>query len=190
MVRDPGGPVDTVPKSPDSGAPPKKPADMSAQPTIRSTPSENESRLEALIGSIDEIVFELDRDGTFLNIWTTNEQLLYRPRRELEGKRASEVIGADFYRPFSEIFQRVLLTGHGEELEYSLDVPAGKRWFLARMNRIPSADGAQYSVCLAVRDITDRKHAEENMRVSEEKFSKAFHLGPDAITITSAEDGR
>ena len=49
---------------------------------------------------------------------------------------------------------------------------------------------ARYTVCLAVRDITDRKHAEESLRVSEEKFSKAFHLGPDAITITSAEDGR
>jgi two-component system, cell cycle sensor histidine kinase and response regulator CckA len=28
------------------------------------------------------------------------------------------------------------------------------------------------------------------LRVSEEKFSKAFHLGPDVITITSMEDGR
>jgi len=190
MVRDPGSPVETVPKSQGPGEPKKNPADAPVQPPERSTPSENESRLEALIGSIDEIVFELDRDGTFLNIWTTNEKLLYRPRHELEGKRASEVIGADFYRPFSAIFQRVLLTGHGEELEYSLDVPAGKRWFLARMNRIPSADGAQYSLCLAVRDITDRKRAEESLRISEEKFSKAFHLGPDAITITSAEDGR
>ena len=190
MVRDPGSSVDSVPKSPDPGAPKKNPADAPPHPPERSTPSANESRLEALIGSIDEIVFELDRDGTFLNIWNTNEKLLYRPRQELQGKRVSEVIGADFFQPFSHIFQRVLLTGHGEELEYSLHVPAGKRWFLARMNRIPSADGARYTVCLAVRDITDRKNAEESLRVSEEKFSKAFHLGPDAITITSAEDGR
>jgi two-component system cell cycle sensor histidine kinase/response regulator CckA len=41
-----------------------------------------------------------------------------------------------------------------------------------------------------VRDITDRKHAEEKLLVSEEKFSKAFHLGPDAVTITSIADGR
>ena len=190
MVRVPGSPVETVPKSEDPGAPKKNPAEAPAQLPERSTPPENESRLEALIGSIDEIVFEFDRDGTFLNIWTTNEELLYRPRHELKGKRVSEVIGADFFRRFSPIFQRVLLTGQGEELEYSLDVLAGKRWFLARMNRIPSADGAHHTVCLAVRDVTDRKLAEENTRVSEEKFSKAFHLGPDAITITSLEDGR
>ena len=42
--------MDSVPNPSDPGA---------------ARPIENESRLEALIGSIDEIVFELARDGTF-----------------------------------------------------------------------------------------------------------------------------
>ena len=29
------------------------------------------------------------------------------------------------------------------------------------MNRVPSANSEQYTLCLAVRDITDRKHTEE-----------------------------
>ena len=185
-------PVESVPKPQEPGAAKKDPAARRApaQPPERANPTENESRLEALIGSIDEIVFELARDGTFLNIWTTNDELLYRPRHELKGQRVSDVIGEDFFRPFALIFDRVLITGRGEELEYSLDVPAGKRWFLARMNRVPSADKDQYTLCLAVRDVTDRKHAEEKLLVSEEKFSKAFRLGPDAITITTMADGR
>jgi two-component system, cell cycle sensor histidine kinase and response regulator CckA len=190
MVHSPRIPGESVPKPPDSGVRTQDPAAAPSQLPEHSSPIENQSRLEALIGSIDEIVFELDRNGTFLNIWTTNEELLYRPRHELNGKRVSDVIGEEFFRPFSLIFDRVLVTGRSEELEYSLDVPAGKRWFLARMNRIPSAVSDQYTLCLAVRDITDRKHAEEKLRVSEEKFSKAFHLGPDLITITSMEDGR
>jgi two-component system, cell cycle sensor histidine kinase and response regulator CckA len=190
MVRNLRSPVEDVPKPPDPRAAPKNSAAAPSQPSDRTTAVENESRLEALIGSIDEIVFELARDGTFINIWTTNDELLYRPRHELKGKRVSEVIGGDFFRPFSLIFDRVLVTGRGEELEYSLDVPAGKRWFLARMNRVPSASSEQYTLCLAVRDITDRKHAEEKLLVSEEKFSKAFHLGPDAVTITCIADGR
>jgi two-component system, cell cycle sensor histidine kinase and response regulator CckA len=190
MMRDLRGPVETVSKPGDPDASAKVTVTSPAHTPERSTPVENESRLEALIGSIDEMVFELDRDGTFLNIWTTNEELLYRPRGELKGKRISELIGEEFFQQFSRSFERVFSTGRGEDLEYSLDVPAGKRWFLARMNRIPSADGVQFTLCLAVRDITDRQHAEEKLRVSEEKFSKAFHLGPDAITITSLEDGR
>lgn len=35
-----------------------------------------------------------------------------------------------------------------------------------------------------------RKQAEEALRQSEEKFYKAFHLSPEAITITSVKDGR
>jgi two-component system cell cycle sensor histidine kinase/response regulator CckA len=192
MVQNLRSPVENVPKPADPGAATKNTVatDAPARPPERTSPIENESRLQALIGSIDEIVFELAPDGTFLNIWTTNEELLYRPRHELKGKRVSDVIGEDFFRPFSLIFDRVLVTGRGEELEYSLDVPAGKRWFLARMNRVPSADNEQYTLCLAVRDITDRKHAEEKLLVSEEKFSKAFHLGPDAVTITAIDDGR
>src|SRR5271155_3354846 len=192
MVRNLRSPVESVPRPPDAGAAKKdlNAARPPAQPPEQTSPSETEPRPEPPIGSIDEIVFELARDGTFLNIWTTNEELLYRPRHELKGKRVSDVIGEDFFRPFALIFERVLVTGRGEELEYSLDVPAGKRWFLARMNRVPSAGNEPASLCLAVRDITDRKLAEEKLLVSEEKFSKAFHLGPDAVTITSIADGR
>jgi two-component system, cell cycle sensor histidine kinase and response regulator CckA len=38
-------------------------------------------------------------------------------------------------------------------------------------------------------DITDRKRVEEELRISEDKFSKAFHLNPDAILITRLVDG-
>ena len=39
-------------------------------------------------------------------------------------------------------------------------------------------------------DITERKRMEEDLKDSEDKFSKAFLLSPYAITITSAKDGK
>jgi PAS domain S-box-containing protein len=39
------------------------------------------------------------------------------------------------------------------------------------------------------RDITERKRAEENLRLSEEKFAKAFAINPAAILISRLKDG-
>jgi len=40
------------------------------------------------------------------------------------------------------------------------------------------------------RDITEQKRAEEALRQSEERFSKAFHSSPAALSIALLEDGR
>jgi PAS domain S-box-containing protein len=50
--------------------------------------------------------------------------------------------------------------------------------------------GEVVRVTSIVRDITERKKAEEALRESEEKFSKAFRSSPDRIAITTLEDGR
>jgi len=40
------------------------------------------------------------------------------------------------------------------------------------------------------KEIENRKQMEKKLKVSEEKFLKAFHSSPDAITLTTMEDGR
>ena len=40
---------------------------------------ESEARLETLLSSLDDLVFELDENGTYLGIWTTNDALLIAP---------------------------------------------------------------------------------------------------------------
>jgi PAS domain S-box-containing protein len=133
-------------------------------------------RREALINSIDQIVLELDAEGTFLNIWANDKKLLYRPRNELLGRRSEDIFDASFFRSSHELFKRVIATGKGEDFEYSLAFPEGERWFLARVNRIEYPEGEK-TVCLAIREISDRKRTEENLRISEEKFPRHSERG-------------
>ena len=54
---------------------------------------ESEARLQALLSSLDDLVFELDENGTYLGVWTTDDTLLAAPRSELLGGTIGERIG-------------------------------------------------------------------------------------------------
>jgi PAS domain S-box-containing protein len=62
-------------------------------------------------------------------------------------------------------------------------------WVLFEAALISGGDGAPMVQATMV-DITRRKQAEETLKKSEEKFSKAFRQSPLAITLTSAKDHR
>lgn len=121
----------------------------------------NEARLRALVESIDDVAYEFDSDANYINIWTRDESLLPRPKNEMIGRKAGSFLGQQFGEPFMAAFQRVMASGHSENIDYSMELSGERRWFLGRLNRIAGAAGQGHSICLLVREITDRKRAEE-----------------------------
>ncbi len=63
-------------------------------------------------------------------------------------------------------------------------------WASDTSTPLRNANGEIIGVIANVSDITERKLAEEAIRISEEKFSKAFKNSPDIIVLSSLEDGR
>jgi PAS domain S-box-containing protein len=121
----------------------------------------------ALVKTFNEFLFELDADGKFLSIWTSNEALLRERRAEFLGRRALEVLGEEIFHPFSELFRRVIEQGVGEDIEFPVDFPTGRRWFQARVSAVGRGAQKSHSVCLLARDITQRGLAEEALRQQE-----------------------
>jgi PAS domain S-box-containing protein len=75
------------------------------------------------------------------------------------------------------------------EVEYVVTNERGEEHVLL-LNALPLKRGEQvYGAVLSQLDITERKRAEETLRLSEEKFAKVFANNPAAIAMTRLEDG-
>ncbi len=129
---------------------------------------QSEARLLAVVGAIDEIVFEFDNAGIFRNVWTTNETALARPKSEFLGANIARIFGEEIARPFIETVRRVITTGHGESIEYSLPFGSEVRWFLGRVSPIQQPGQVVKTVCMTARDITARKQNEDELRRAKE----------------------
>jgi hypothetical protein len=70
-------------------------------------------------------VFELDENGTYLGIWTTDDGLLAAPRSEMLGRTVREAVGDEVGLRLTRVIGRVLETGRSETCEYCLEVPRG-----------------------------------------------------------------
>ena len=150
----------------------------------------SQAQLEALVTSLDDIVFEVDMNGTYLNLWTVNEARLFRPREEIIGKRFDEVFGEAASRPFFEFLELTLSSNAAQTLEYPVDMGGEQHWYAAHYNIIHGQTGMPQNVSILVRDITARKQAEEALRQSQENFAKAFSSNPTALAITRNADGK
>jgi signal transduction histidine kinase/CheY-like chemotaxis protein len=115
-----------------------------------------EDRVRLLEASVRGIVLELDQDGRYLDVWTHDESLLARPRRELLGKTLNEVFGEEGARPFFNMVKDVLTKGLPQRLEYPLEVLSGPRWFVAEA--LPGQRPG--TAVMLIQDITERKQLE------------------------------
>jgi len=92
-------------------------------------------------------------------------------------ERGRMVIKETLERGMSHDFETVQRRGDGTEMFLHIN-----------------ASVVEYNGKIAIqsinRDITEQKRAEEALRQSEERFSKAFHSSPAALSITLLEDGR
>src|SRR5687767_10511378 len=118
-----------------------------------------EERLQVILGFTNSIMFEFDAEGRYQAVSTPSEELLAVPREQLLGRTIPQVVGPEAAALFLESIRSVLATGQPTQLEYSLDVLGGRRWFRANALRMPR----RQNVLFLVQDITHQKGLEQHL---------------------------
>lgn len=132
---------------------------------------ESKARLEAIVHSVSELILILDEEGRYLDVLTSESELLRLASQQLLGRTLEEVMPPHTAAALLNAIRRALRTGKMQVVEYPLDVLVGHRWFEGRTMPIRGLSAPARVVWVA-HDITDRKHAEEALRQSHEELER------------------
>ncbi len=155
---------------------------------------ETQQQLRTLVDHAPEAVVVYDADTlSFVDLNANAEKLFGRTRDELlhagpdrlsperqpDGRPSSEAAREKIEEALagrSPVFEWCHVNSDGREIQCEV-----------RLVRLPAAN--RRLVRGSVLDITERKRVEQELRASEERFSKAFHASPVGITISRLSDG-
>lgn len=129
---------------------------------------ESERHANALIGAIPDLIFIMNRQGIFLDYKADIKDLSYQ-KELIIGKHIHEIMPASFAGLIDKKIQLTLQNRDIQKFEYELEIPErGLIDFEARM--LPYGTD---EIVAIVRDVTERKKAEEEIKLKNKDLIKA-----------------
>jgi len=136
----------------------------------------------ALLNAIPDLMVRISKDGILVNFKAPNDNSLLVAPNEYLNKNLYEVLPPDVARLAMDSVQRALETGEVQVLEYQLPVNNNLHDYEARI-----VVSAANEVMAIVRDITERKRAEADIRSALAKEKELGELKSRFVTMASHE---
>jgi len=153
--------------------------------------SKNEERLRIIFETSQAGIIMVDPRGVIIFANTRMAEMFSCSLEELIGSTYPDHLHPD-ERLTGDSRMRQLIAGEidyvANERHY-LRKDGSDFWGYLSGRRLETADRQLQALVGIIADITDRKKAEEQLKQSEEKFSAAFKISPDAININRLDDG-
>ncbi len=141
----------------------------------------SEAKNRALLAAMPDMMFRLSSDGTYLEFLPGSGVDPLLPPEQFIGKRISDVMPANLAEQTMQDVGRVLKTGTPQVHEYELTIDDEVRYYEYRM--VPYG---KKEVLAVVRDITEHKRAEEEVRKIGSQLQQSVDRMPIAYILWNA----
>lgn len=157
--------------------------DIAERKRVEAALRENEARTRALVDAVPDLMIRLSRDGTFLDYRSEHDEDLLMDPEEIQGTKLQN---SGMPEPVvNEVLEKVAAAIDQKEmqsLEYSLDMTNGRQEYEARIVR-----SGLNEVVTIVRNITERKRMEAEIREREQQYRAIFESVRDGLIITDLQ---
>ncbi len=138
---------------------------------------------QAMLVALPDLVFRLSRDGVYLDYHAPEEQLLALPASRIIGTNVRDSpVPDEVKRKSLRAVEQAIDHQSLEVIEYSLALPDGEKHFEARI-----APGLPGEAVLVVRDISERKIAEQALILATEESRAASKAKTEFLANMSHE---
>ncbi len=121
-------------------------------------------QLMALIDHTSAVIYMRDADGRYLLVNREYERLFRLRREDIVGLTDHDLFPEDIADDFRANDLRAFARGFPVQMEEQAPSDDGLRTYVTVKFPLTDADGRSYAVCGISTDITERKHAEEEVR--------------------------
>ncbi len=129
---------------------------------------ESEQSLRTLFNAMEDIVFEMDYNGTYLNIAPTSTQLMYQEAGQMLGKTLFDAFEKPVAEKFLNFVRSVLDENATKTIEYPLFINGKTLWFSGK-----GTPKSENTILYIAHEITARKQAEERINMLNERMKIA-----------------
>ncbi len=158
--------------------------DISEYKQIQETLHKSEARAQAMLRTIPDMLFRVNRQGVFLDYKADSKDLYVQSESAIIGKRYRDILPQDFADLIDLKLRATLETGTLQTFEYQLPLPGrGVHDYEARM----AASGSE-EVTAIIRDISEFKLAEKALQKSELQLKTMMFNSP--VVILLIQDGK
>jgi PAS domain S-box-containing protein len=145
----------------------------------------SEAKTQAILQAIPDLMFVQDRSGTFVDYYAAAAGTLYVSPDRFIGRRFHDVLPPEAVAAIAPAFTSVVESGESATVEYQLGDSGEGRFFEARMVRL-----APDNVLSIVRDLTDRKRAEQALERSRYFAQRLAETIPNVVFLYDLAERR